>query len=282
MATQPVPTTPAAALAAGRFAGGLPYLRMNGGPRPLVMLAGFSVDNRLPSGLSARLFRMLFTRYLREHTVYYVQRRAGMPAGYTLADMAREYATAIERELGPCPVLGLSTGGLIAQHLALDRPDLVTALVLGISGCRISDEGRATLGRIREAAARGDWTAVYLELGPLKQSGRVGQWLYRVVVRLFGRRLVPPPDDPADLLVLIDADLLHDATARLPSLRVPTLVIGGAIDPAFPETLLRETAALIPGAALKVFPGVGHDAVDKRKRAFEEAVLAFLAKNARA
>jgi pimeloyl-ACP methyl ester carboxylesterase len=70
--------------------------------------------------------------------------------------------------------------------------------------------------------------------------------------------------------------LAHDTRAALPGLRVPTLVVGGALDPFFPEPSLRETARAIPGAELAVFPRGGHGVPKQRARAVQEAVAAFL------
>ena len=52
-----------------------------------------------------------------------VLRRPGMPQGYSLRDMAADAATTIRQEfVGPVDVIGVSTGGSIAQHLAADHP----------------------------------------------------------------------------------------------------------------------------------------------------------------
>jgi pimeloyl-ACP methyl ester carboxylesterase len=95
-------------------------------------------------------------------------------------------------------------------------------------------------------------------------------------MRLFGPLLVSPPQHPEDFIVTMEADLAHDATALLPTLRVPTLVLAGDLDPFFPTALLEETAELIPNSVLKVYAGAGHGLTKTHKRRFEDDVLAFL------
>lgn len=48
----------------------------------------------------------------------------------------------------------LSTGGLVAQHIALDHPDLVEGLVLVVSDAYLSQRGRDICLRWRELAQR--------------------------------------------------------------------------------------------------------------------------------
>ena len=93
---------------------------------------------------------------------------------------------------------------------------------------------------------------------------------------LFGGLVLGTPSDPSDFLTTLEADLGHDTTGRLPALSAPTLVIGGSEDPFYSEPLLRETAAKIPDAELRVYEGVGHGVPKERKRRYEDDALAFL------
>jgi non-heme chloroperoxidase len=72
------------------------------------------------------------------------------------------------------------------------------------------------------------------------------------------------------------ADLNFDSRPWLPTLRVPTLILGGSSDPFFPAPLLHEIADLIPNATLRIYEGAGHGLVKWQKRRFETDVLAFL------
>ena len=42
-------------------------------------------------------------------------------------------------------------------------------------------------------------------------------------------------------------------------IRAPTLVLHGAEDPFIPPAAAKDTAASIPGARLRIIPGMGHD-----------------------
>ncbi|MDY6878505.1 MAG: alpha/beta hydrolase [Chloroflexota bacterium] len=84
---------------------------------------------------------------------YSVTRKPGLPDGYSMQDMSDDYAVMIREEFGhPFDVIGVSTGGSIAQHLAADHPDLVRRLVIHSSAYTLSDTGKDVLTFLKEGA----------------------------------------------------------------------------------------------------------------------------------
>ena len=81
---------------AGYFRSGLPYNRFGHGPRPLVIFQGLMFENKPQSGLVNRTYNFLG----KDYTVASVLRKPGMPQGYTMDDMANDYATMIRDEFG--------------------------------------------------------------------------------------------------------------------------------------------------------------------------------------
>jgi len=77
------------------------------------------------------------------------------------------------------------------------------------------------------------------------------------------------------------ADSYEDMTftpPHLATIRARTLIVTGDRDPLYPLEIFVEQYRAIPGAALQVLPGAGHDAVFGAARAdFVRAALAFLA-----
>ena len=64
-------------------------------------------------------------------TVYLFNRKVGLAPGSTMADIAGDYARAIENDIGrPVVLHGTSTGGSVALQLAIDHPQRVQRLVL--------------------------------------------------------------------------------------------------------------------------------------------------------
>jgi pimeloyl-ACP methyl ester carboxylesterase len=71
--------------------------------------------------------------------------------------------------------MGLSTGGLIAQHIALDHPELVEGLVLVVSGAYLSRRGRDICLRWCELAQRHQWWQLRGELATAAVDGAGAQ-----------------------------------------------------------------------------------------------------------
>jgi len=255
----------------GYFKNGLPYTRIGSGPRNLVIFEGLNFSHKPLSGLMLRMMSSSFKRFAEDFTVYYVSRKPGLPTGYSMRDMSEDYATMIRNELGgPVNVMGISTGGPIAQHFAVDHPDLVHRLVLAMTGYRLTEQGVELQQRLGNLAQQGKWRAAAATLATGMTSGVIRP-IFKACFWLFGKRIFGTPSHPSDGLVELEAEDKHDFKERLAEIKVPTLVIGGEEDFFYP---IRETAVGIPNAKLILYEGVGHGAMMKRQ--FSEDVLAFL------
>jgi pimeloyl-ACP methyl ester carboxylesterase len=269
-------TTKKPATGTGTFLGEFPYVRLGNGPANLVILPGITLENEPPNRLAAWTYRLGFGRFAAGHTVYVINRRRGMLPHFTTRDMAADYARVMEEELGPSHVMGFSTGGSIAQHVALDYPELVRRLVLVVSASRLSEEGREMCERWQELARGRRWRDLRADMACATVTSEANKRLARALMTVLGRFVLGTPSDPSDFITTLEADLGHDTTDRLAELRVPTLVIGGSEDPFFPENFLRETAGKVPDAELRVYEGVGHGVPKERKRRYEDDALTFL------
>ena len=269
-------TTKKQATETGTFLGEFPYVRIGNGPENLVILPGITLENEPPSRLDAWMYRFGFSRFADGRTIYVVNRRRGMPPHYTTRDMAADYARVMEGELGPSRVMGFSTGGSIAQYVALDHPELVGKLVLVVSASCLSDEGVETCERWRKLAQGRRWRELRADMASVNVTSEANKRLAGAFMAVFGRFVLGTPSDPSDFLTTLEADLGHDTTGRLPEISAPTLIIGGSEDTFFSERLLRETAGKIPGAELRVYEGIGHGVPKERKRQYEDDALAFL------
>ena len=256
----------------GYFKNGLPYTRIGDGPRNLVIFGGLDFDHKPPSGLMLRMTTSYFKRLAQGFTVRMVSRKPGLPVGYSMQDMSNDYATMIRDELGgPVDVMGLSTGGPMAQHFAVDHPELVRRLVLALTGYRLTERGAELQRRMGDLARQRKWRAAYSTIvGGMYPRG-IKKYLVKLFMWLFGA--MGAPADPSDGLVEIEAEDKHDFKERLAEIKVPTLVIGGEEDYFYP---IRETAMGIPNAKLILYEGFGHNVMFDRNRQLSEDVLAFL------
>ncbi len=276
-------------LEAMQLEGGLSAVRFGGSTQSeqLVVFPGASDALQAPDYLTmpqwrlSMFFNRYYGRYAEKFRVWLIGRRRGLPEGYTTRDMAADYVRAIERDVGPMHLRGESLGGLIAQHLAAIRPDLVKSLTLVATACRLGDAGRGLSSTWVRWAVDRDWRSLYQNMTEALYSGAntgLSEGALNVLGTLVGVR---PPQDTSDFLVSVRACIDHDTSDRLASIEAPTLVIGGDADPLFPVEQLKQTAGAIPDARLHLIEGTAHGAYLVRPKEFDDAVLAFLDEVAR-
>ncbi|OYU74432.1 MAG: alpha/beta hydrolase [Burkholderiales bacterium PBB5] len=186
-------------------------------------------------------------------------------APYQLQDMAAD-AVGVLDALGipAAHVCGASMGGMIAQHLGARHPTRVKSLTLLMttSGARYLPQPRwpvrqALLARPRSSAVPD--VVAHLE-GLLRVIGSPAYppdaLRQRERLEASVRRAWRPSGTARQLLAIV-AD--GDRSALLAGIRAPTEVVHGAADPLVPPAAATDLAAKIPGAALELVPGMGHD-----------------------
>ena len=186
--------------------------------------------------------------------------RTTMPDGPVTAEMMADDAAAVLDALGipSAHVAGFSGGSIIAQELALRRPDLVRSLVLQSTWPVTDPYLRSWLLFVR-------WL---VEVAPTERAFLEGFFLDIYTARAHNDRTVaafidgvlafPYKQSAGDLQRYLDAFLDHDTTDRLPQISAPTLVLAGGSDPTARPELGRAVADAIPGARFEVMEGESH------------------------
>ena len=177
---------------------------------------------------------------------------------------------------GPAAYVGYSLGGRVCLRLALDRPDLVRALVLvgaspGIADAVARAERRAADEALAEQVER-DGVAAFLDrwlAGPLFTS---------LPAAAAGRaeRLANTAAGLAYALRALGTAAQEPLWDRLAGLRPPTLLVAGALDPRFAALAEQMAAAIGPAARVALVPGAGHAAHLERPAEVATLVEAFL------
>ena len=248
------------------------YIRFGSGERVLIMLPGLGdalqsvKGTALPMAFMSRLFA-------KDFTVYMFSRKSDLPMGYSTRDMAMDQAEAME-QLGfeKADLFGVSMGGMIAQHLAVDYPEKVNKLILTVTSARPNPILQESIDEWVSYAKRGDHSAfmdsnlrrIYSE-----NYYRKNKWLAPIV----GRLTMPKSYDR--FFVQADACLTHDAYEHLQEIKAPTLVIGGEQDKALGGAASREIATAIPSAELRMYAQWGHGLYEEAKD-FNKVVIDFL------
>ena len=248
------------------------YVSFGYGKKPFILIPGLSDGLATVKGKALMLaapYRLFFEKY----TVYMFSRKNRMPNGYSIRDMAADQALAL-RNLGVtrASVMGVSQGGMIAQYLAIDYPELVEKLVIAVSVPRVDDMIRAGVEKRMEMAERGDHKSLMIDAAEKGYSEARLKKLRRLYP-FFG--CIGKPEDYRRFLVNARAILSFDAADELDRIACPVLILGGEEDKTVGAQGSRELHELICGSELHIYPGLGHAAYEEAPD-FNERVLRFL------
>jgi pimeloyl-ACP methyl ester carboxylesterase len=213
--------------------------------------------------------------------------------GYSIDNLGDDVRTVLERlDLRDAVLVGHSMGGIAVQSFLLRHPEVAAERVKGV--VLMSTLARVPLAGPRAAGLRALIEKV-AELAPDSQWLWGSRNLGFVITRLgFGRHPKPSHVELVRRMLLecaVDtrrdsprALLGLDLTARLPEVRLPTLVINGTADLLTPPAEARRIAELIPDARLELVEGGGHmlmleqtEVVDRLITDFARAVGALAA-----
>ena len=195
---------------------------------------------------------------------------------YYMGDLVAEAAGLMDSlGIAGAVFVGLSIGGVVAQGLAAERPDLLRAMVLSNTAAKIGTPDSWTR---RIATVRAEGIAAIAE-------GILGLWFSKKfhetrADELAGWRHMltrtPVAGYTGCSAAMAETDL-RDSTARL---ALPTLVLAGSEDGSTPPDLVRETAESIAGARFEVIRGAGHIPCVETPETMAALIAAFLEENA--
>ncbi len=257
----------------GEFNSGCSYIRFGKGKGKLVIFPPLN-DSLFSAEKFAWYYRHIYGKLGQQFDVYIISTKRHPPVGYSTRDIARDYAGII-KPLGPVNIMGISLGGMVAQHFACDYAQYVKRLILVASAHRMGPEGLIIARRWIPWARLGLWKEIYEDTIELSY-----RFSYRILFNLlkpfFGRYLSKSVKDPSGFIIAGQSGIMHDSFDILPQLKMPVLVIAGTQDRFFPEPLFHEMGERLPQCELLIIKGAKHGVFEENKRECLRAITAFI------
>lgn len=250
------------------------YVSFGYGSKTLVLLPGLSdglVTVKGKALLLAKPYRIFFKNY----TVYMFSRKNKMPEGYSIRDMAADQARVLQNlGITKACVMGVSQGGMIAQYLAIDCPEMIEKLVIAVSAPKVNEVIQDCVGRWIQFAEQGDHKSLMIDIA---EKGYSEKYLkkYRTLYPILGK--IGRPENYNRFFINANAILGFDAYEELDKIACPTYIIGGNEDKTVGVKASYEMKDKIKDSELYIYKGLGHAAYDEAKD-FNGRIYEFLLK----
>ena len=141
------------------------YIMFGKGTKPLVILPGLG-DGLAPvhGQLQAVIFAINYKKFAEQFKVYIFSRKNSLTENYSTRDMAEDQAEAMKTlGISNAYVMGVSQGGMIAQYLAVDHPELVEKLVLAVTLPGPNENMRKTVNGWKKMAEEGQYKNLMID-----------------------------------------------------------------------------------------------------------------------
>jgi len=248
------------------------YIRFGTGDKALIILPGLGDGLRSVKG-TALPMAFMYRKFAKHFTVYAFSRKNPLAPDCTTADMAHDLKSAMDiLGIRKAHILGVSMGGMIAQHLAIRHPESIEKLVLAVT-CPIAEQTlMQSVSEWMQLANSGDHTA-FMDSNVKRIYSdsyyRQNKWMIPIMGKLS------KPKSYEHFLIQANACLTHNTCEKLQRISCPTLIIGGEKDRVLSPEGSRLLAKNIAGARLHMYPDYGHGLYEEAND-FNDTVLQFL------
>jgi 3-oxoadipate enol-lactonase len=194
------------------------------------------------------------------------------PGPYTLDRLGNDLLAVLDAEgVQRANVCGISLGGLLAQWLVVRHPERVARAVFANTGARIGTEASwdDRIARVRAGGmpAIREMVVNRFLSAPFRQR-------HPEIEERISAMLVAT--DPEGYIAVCEALRGADLRGVVSGIRIPTLILAGALDESTPAALSEELHAAIPGSELAIIPECAHLSNVEAADAFNAHVLSFL------
>ena len=247
------------------------YITFGTGSKTLVMIQGLNTRGIHGAALPLAWMYRIFAK---EYTVYLFDRKKEIAEEITSRELAADLAEAMDAlQLTDADILGVSQGGMIAQYLAIDRPDLVNKMVLAVTYARDNQTLLGTVNRWIQLTEQGNMKELVCDMAEKMYSESYVR-RYRPFLPMM--TWLQKPKDCSRFVLLAKSCFGCNAYDELEKIQCPVLVIGGQQDQVVGADASLEIAKKL-GCEIHMYEGLGHAAYEEAKD-FNQRVYEFLGK----
>lgn len=245
------------------------YITFGDGERPLVLIPGLSFKTvkkfAAPLAFAYRIFA-------KEFKVYVFDRKLQIPVGYSVKNIADDVAYGMKQiGISNADVIGISQGGMAAQYLAIEYPELVHKLVLAVTLSRINDTAWTVVSNWIRLALKNDYEGIAEDMMRKVYSEEY--------IKRFGKYFpiashIAKPKDMQHFERMARACLTCSTYDKLEKIQCPVFVIGGQKDQVVSGEASVEIAEKL-GCEIYMYEELGHSIYEEAPD-FTRRIYSFL------
>ena len=247
------------------------YISFGYGSELLIMLPGLGDGISTVKGTSIPL-AFMYREFAKYFKVYVFSRKNELPQNYTTKNMADDQAIAMNLlGLQNANILGISQGGMISQHLAINYPNLVKSLILTVTLSKQNEYVESVITNWIAMAKDNNYADLIIDTSEKSYSEaylRKRRWMYPIISR------IGKPKDFTRFIIQANSCITHDTSNDIHKIEAKTLVIGGNKDKIVGPHAAKEISDSIKNSELLIYDGLGHGAYEEATD-FKDTVIKF-------
>lgn len=250
------------------------YVSFGRGKNILILLPGVG-DGLISVKGKALFFALAYKEFSKDYTLFIFSRKNNITSNYSTRDMAKDQAQAMKAlGISQAHVIGVSQGGMIAQYLAIDYPELIRKLVLVVTTARPNENLKQVINHWISLAKNKKYKALMMDSAQKSYSDQYFQ-KNRFFYFLLGS--IGKPKNFERFIFQANSCLQHDSYSMLDSIQCETLIVGGECDQIVGKEASIELATQIKKSKLFLYPFLGHALYEEAKD-FKKKIIEFLEK----
>ena len=250
------------------------YITFGKGSRNLLFIPGVGDGLKTVKGLAIP-FSLMYKLFAKEFKVYVFSRRNNLHDGFSTLDMAHDIARCMDAlYIAKASIVGVSQGGMIAQHLAIKYPNKIDKLVLAITSSRPNDLMTESVDTWLNLLNKDDFKNMMIDN---TRRSYVGKHLNRMLFVVKNFSFLMKPKSYERFIIQCKSCLMHNTYDELDKIANQTLVIGAGLDEILGVDASYEIHDRIKKSQIHIFEEYSHGVYDQTN-SFNKTIYEFLIK----
>ena len=248
------------------------YISFGKGNKNLILIPGLGDGFKTVKGLAIP-FSIMYKKFSADFKVYSFSRKNKLPNNYETIDMANDVVKCMN-ELGieKASFVGVSQGGMILQHIAINHPEKVEKLVFVVTVPESNTMIEENVDIWLEMAFKKDFKAIMVDTA---KKSYTGKYMKKNIRSAKSLALFYKPKNYERFIVQAQACKKHNAMENINKITNPTLIIGGGKDLILGVEGSLKLHKEISNSIIDIYEEYGHGLYEQAKD-FNDKIYNFL------